>query len=438
MSSARCRTSRRLHDCTEPRLLSPAMRRALLLLVIAASGACIKRTRAARVDWRRPAATAGAAPAAAAPPPVDDYTKPNPVQEAANARIAGMARTDLVGPAGLGAFKVMGESKKVEVSTVPVTGQPFTEAMRLAIKEPSTHEWAVQLQAPTAIPVTNGEAILATFYARAEQPQEGSVGETEFLFELGRSPYSKSVDVSDPARARVVAHPGPLPARSQLRRRRGQHDLPPGLRPADDRAGRHQGRELRQGDRRRRAADQHDHRSQARQGAGRGRQAGAGGRRPRRGGRAHVRHRRGQGDPRHQPLRLRHQLAEGRRRRRDGQAHGWQPPDRVQLGEQRVQRRQRLQPPERRVAVQRAWLQALRRAGRAVRRVRATRTARRASRRWRRCRSIDYVTADKNKSVSEQDKAPSARWFKSLPKKHRGAQPDPRPRPTRSSTRTSS
>ena len=72
----------------------------------------------------------------------------------------------------------MGESKKVEVSTVPVTGQPFTEAMRLAIKEASTHEWAVQLQAPTAIQVTNGEAILATFYARAEQPQEGSVGET--------------------------------------------------------------------------------------------------------------------------------------------------------------------------------------------------------------------------------------------------------------------
>ena len=71
---------------------------------------------------------------------------------------------------------------------------------------------------------------------------------------------------------------------------------------------------------------------------------------------------------------------------RDGQAHGRQPPDRVQLGEQRVQRRQRLQPPERRVAVQRARLQALQRAGRAVRRVRARRTARRASKRWRRCR----------------------------------------------------
>ena len=28
---------------------------------------------------------------------------------------------------------------------------------------------------------------------------------------------------------------------------------------------------------------------------------------------------------------------------------------------------------------------------------------------------IDYVTADKNGSVTEQEKAPSARWFKSLP-----------------------
>jgi Glycoside hydrolase family 44 len=168
------------------------MRKILLLLVVAASGGCIKRT-APPASASAPAAP-GAAPAAAAAPPVEDYTKPNPVQEAANARIAGMARTDLVGPAGLGAFKVMGEnSKAVEVSTVPVTGQPFTEAMRLAIKQASSHEWAVQLQAPTAIPVASGEAILATFYARAEQPQEGSVGETEFLFELGRSPYSKSV-----------------------------------------------------------------------------------------------------------------------------------------------------------------------------------------------------------------------------------------------------
>ena len=96
----------------EARLLSPAMRKVLLLLVVTASVACIKRS-APPASMAAPAAgTTGAAPAAAAPPPVDDYTKPNPVQDAANARIAAMPRTDLVGAAGLGAFKVMGETAR--------------------------------------------------------------------------------------------------------------------------------------------------------------------------------------------------------------------------------------------------------------------------------------------------------------------------------------
>ena len=45
-----------------------------------------------------------------------------------------------------------------------------------------------------------GDAILATFYFRTETPQEGSVGETEFVFELGRSPYSKSIQYPIQAR----------------------------------------------------------------------------------------------------------------------------------------------------------------------------------------------------------------------------------------------
>ena len=51
----------------------------------------------------------------------------------------------------------------------------------------------MQLQTPTTAPVAMGDAILATFWLRTETPQEGSVGETEFVFELGRSPYSKSI-----------------------------------------------------------------------------------------------------------------------------------------------------------------------------------------------------------------------------------------------------
>ncbi len=125
-------------------------------------------------------------------PAVDD-NKPNPVQEAANARLAGVAHTDLVGPDGVKAFQLMGEVAKVELTPFTVAGQPFTDAVRVDIKEGSSHEYAVQMATKIAAPVKAGDAILATFYLRTETPQEGSVGETEFVFELAGSPYTKSV-----------------------------------------------------------------------------------------------------------------------------------------------------------------------------------------------------------------------------------------------------
>ena len=51
----------------------------------------------------------------------------------------------------------------------------------------------MQLVAPTTAAVAAGDALLATFYLRTEQPQEGGVGETELVFELGRPPWSKAV-----------------------------------------------------------------------------------------------------------------------------------------------------------------------------------------------------------------------------------------------------
>ncbi len=82
---------------------------------------------------------------------------------------------------------------KVDVAPIAVTGQPFTDAVRATVKEGSGHEWAVQLVASTTAPVDTGDAILATFFLRTEAPQEGGVGETEFVFELNGSPYTKSV-----------------------------------------------------------------------------------------------------------------------------------------------------------------------------------------------------------------------------------------------------
>src|SRR5204863_5494969 len=108
---------------------------------------------------------------------------PNPVQEAANARIAGLSRVDLLGGANISAFKIMGDNAKAaQASPLTVAGQPFKDAMRFTVKEASSHEWAVQLQTAITAPVAAGDAILATFWFRTETPQEGSVGETEFVF----------------------------------------------------------------------------------------------------------------------------------------------------------------------------------------------------------------------------------------------------------------
>ena len=170
-------------------MLGPNVRFSLLLACVAASATCIKRTAPP------PAAIgAGAASATPAPAPVGGDNQPNPIQEAANARIANMPRVDLLGGAGIAAFKIQGEnSKAAEGKTITVTGQPFADAMRFTMKEASSHEWAVQIQTPTTAAVSAGDAILATFWFRTETPQEGSVGETEFVFELGGSPYTKSV-----------------------------------------------------------------------------------------------------------------------------------------------------------------------------------------------------------------------------------------------------
>jgi Glycoside hydrolase family 44 len=114
--------------------------------------------------------------------------------EAKNARIAGVPRTDLIAGPWDKAFELAGEDvKKVQLSTISVADMPFAEAMRVEIKEETGHEWAVQLRALTAAPVETGDAILVTFFLRTEVPQQGGVGETQFVFELSQGPFTKSV-----------------------------------------------------------------------------------------------------------------------------------------------------------------------------------------------------------------------------------------------------
>lgn len=101
---------------------------------------------------------------------------------------------------GLKSFVLHGETGRVERSTYDVDGQAFTEATRLAVKEASRNTWDVQLQVPNATAVSAGDVMLASFYFRTEwAPNESAEGQTEFVFELAKDPWTKSV--SEPVRA---------------------------------------------------------------------------------------------------------------------------------------------------------------------------------------------------------------------------------------------
>jgi hypothetical protein len=116
-----------------------------------------------------------------------------PVASSPGATLTGTG-ANLVGPTGLKAFAVHGEAEKVGVSVVPVTGQPFAQAIRAEVKKGSNNEWSVQLQAPTLQPVDEGDVLLATFYLRADVPLEDETTvQTQFVFEEAKSPYDKSV-----------------------------------------------------------------------------------------------------------------------------------------------------------------------------------------------------------------------------------------------------
>ncbi|MDP9002975.1 MAG: glycoside hydrolase family 44 protein [Myxococcota bacterium] len=113
---------------------------------------------------------------------------------AVSAKFGTVLGVSLLGQGGLKAFAVHGDSDKVDVRSISTTGQAFTDALRAQIKKSSGHEWAVQLQTPTTRPVDEGDALLATFYLRAEKPlDETGTGQTQFVFEESGEPYAKSV-----------------------------------------------------------------------------------------------------------------------------------------------------------------------------------------------------------------------------------------------------
>lgn len=107
---------------------------------------------------------------------------------------------NMLGTSGIHALSLQGDTSKAAVSIVKVEGQPFGEALRAEVKERPGNVWDVQVSARTQKAVEAGDVLLATFYFRTERSrQESAEGETEFVFELAREPWTKSA--SYPARS---------------------------------------------------------------------------------------------------------------------------------------------------------------------------------------------------------------------------------------------
>ncbi|HEU4583571.1 MAG TPA: glycoside hydrolase family 44 protein [Polyangiaceae bacterium] len=121
-----------------------------------------------------------------------------PAGEAAADSSVPSGGVSLLGGEGITAFQPSGATSKVELRTIEVSGQPFDKAVEAVVKEAGQSEWEVQLSAPTKAAVQKDDVLLATFYVRVEKEQETGGGQTEFVFELGAEPYTKSVSYPVP------------------------------------------------------------------------------------------------------------------------------------------------------------------------------------------------------------------------------------------------
>jgi hypothetical protein len=165
-----------LHSST---LTRPRFGAALLTGVLAA--ACVQRSGAPAAAATQAAEAAPAAEGASAP--------------AAPAPSGGVS---LLGGGGVAAFQPAGATAKVELRSIDVQGQPFDKAVEVVIKEAAQSPWEVQMTSPTQIALQKDDVLLASFYARVEKELESGGGETEFVFELAGEPYTKSVSYPVP------------------------------------------------------------------------------------------------------------------------------------------------------------------------------------------------------------------------------------------------
>lgn len=93
-------------------------------------------------------------------------------------------------------------SADVTAETISVTGQPFTKALRITTLKRPENAYGLQLVGPSLQGVKKGDVLLMTFYVHTVKGKaETGEAQTQFVFERGGEPYTKSAtfDVNIPA-----------------------------------------------------------------------------------------------------------------------------------------------------------------------------------------------------------------------------------------------
>lgn len=96
-------------------------------------------------------------------------------------------------PVALTDFALSGATDAATLQAVEVTGQPFARAQRAEVKRAFPNPWDVQLGAKTQEAIAQGDVLSASFSFRtAWVPAETAEGQSEFVVELARDPWTKA------------------------------------------------------------------------------------------------------------------------------------------------------------------------------------------------------------------------------------------------------
>lgn len=85
------------------------------------------------------------------------------------------------------------ERTRAAAQIVAVTGQPFSRALRVTIRDHAPDSNATQLTIPISAPVQRGDALMATFYIRGSSSGGTAPAQMMFLFERSVNPWTKSI-----------------------------------------------------------------------------------------------------------------------------------------------------------------------------------------------------------------------------------------------------